>query len=147
MSYKFVIPLLLLFSIVSLASAQGSTISATNYSAAYANQTITQTLSYVNQVNQSAYLIFYPDLSKAYSYIGQAQKVYLSSPSSAVSYANQAYLIAQSQYLQIGTYRLASLAVMLILTAAFLTWIYFLMKPMKSPTERRYGKKANTSRK
>lgn len=131
MGYKFLIPLLLLFSMISLASAQGSTISGANYSVEYANQTINQTLSYINQVNQSAYLIFYPDLSKAYSYIAQARQVYTSSPGGAVSYSNRAYSIAQSQYLQIGAYRSASFAVMLILTAAFVIWIYLLMKPMR----------------
>ncbi|MDE1850983.1 MAG: hypothetical protein KGH54_04300, partial [Candidatus Micrarchaeota archaeon] len=95
-------------------------------------QTINQTLSYINQVNQSAYLIFYPDLSKAYSYLAQAQQVYSSSPSSAVSYANQAYSIAQGQYSQINSYRSLSTILLIVMAALVLYWLHVLMKPVKN---------------
>lgn len=137
MSYKFVISILLLIYSVPMASAQGSTITATNYTASYANQTINQTLSYVNQVNQSAFLIFYPDLTQAYAYLGQAQQVVSASPSSAVAYSNQAFSIAQQQYSKIGTYRSASLAIMLLFTAIFFLWLYLLMKPLGKTSKRK----------
>jgi len=137
MSYKFVIPILLLIYSVSMASAQGSTITATNYTSSYANQTINQTLSYVNQVNQSAFLIFYPDLAQAYAYLDQAQQVASASPSSAVAYSNQAFSIAKQQYSRIGVYRSASLVIMLLLTTIFIVWLYLLMKPVGKVSKRK----------
>ena len=104
--------LLLLFA----AAAHAQQVS--NYSAAYADQIIAQSLSYVNAVNQSGYIIFYPNLTQAYSYIAKAQKIYLTSPGSAVLYANEAAASANGEYQRISRYRFGSLLVLLIFSGA-----------------------------
>lgn len=123
--------ILILLSIIPIAFAQSSIINGTSYTSAYANQTINQTISYITAVNQSAYLIFYPNLTAAYSYINKAQKLSVSSPDGAVSYANLAYSSAQSQYEQLGAYRTESLIAMLFVAAVFLIWTYSIMKRVR----------------
>lgn len=120
--------LLFLFSIISTAYAQSYNFSLANYTHDYANQTINQTLGYVNTINQSGYLIFYTNLTRAYSYLTKAQQIQGVSPSLAVLYSNQAASEAQKQYLQMSTYRLVSFFIMLILSALALVWLYLLMR-------------------
>ncbi|MGI0141791.1 MAG: hypothetical protein ACREBF_04050 [Candidatus Micrarchaeales archaeon] len=135
---RYIAAIILIFaSMILISGAQAPTITAQNYTIAYANQTINQTMSYVNLVNQSGYLIFYPNLSGAYAYLAKAQNIYTTSPSSAILYANQAKAIAKEQYAQIGTYRTTSLAVMAILTVAFFIWLYGIMSPMKKIQNRK----------
>ncbi|MDE1804392.1 MAG: hypothetical protein KGH59_01250 [Candidatus Micrarchaeota archaeon] len=103
-------------------------VSSANYSVAYASQTINTTLAYIDNVNQSGYLIFYPHLSAAYNYIGEAQKAYRSSPNTAVEYAALAMRSAQEEYSRISSFRAASFAVMSFFTIVSFALMYAVMR-------------------
>lgn len=88
------------------------------YSKAYANATLAGASAYVSSVNQSGYLVFYPNLTQAYAYLGKAQAAYNSSPAAAVLYADEARSSAEEQYGAMSGYRNLSFAMMAVLTAA-----------------------------
>ncbi|MDE1825837.1 MAG: hypothetical protein KGH61_04750 [Candidatus Micrarchaeota archaeon] len=132
--------LLLLFPAILLAGSQPASVAGTNYTSAYASSVINQTQAYLDTVNQSAYLIFYPDLSKAYSYLGQAREIYQSSPSGAIENAYLARSYATEQYQSISAYRSASLPVVIILALLSLAWLYYVMKPIKKVGQRKINK-------
>lgn len=119
---------LLLISLSSILFAQSSSIASTGYTSAYANQTVNQTLSYVNQVNDSGYLIFYPNLTSSYSYLGKAEQYASSSPDSSVLYSQMAAKQAQEEYSRISGYKTDSLWIMLFLSIVSLIWLLGLMQ-------------------
>ena len=90
--------------------------SGSNYTQGYANATISRASSYVESVNESGYLIFYPNLTQAYVYLNKAQAAYIRSPDQAVAYANEAQASAAQQYSDIGEYRYAAFAAMAAIT-------------------------------
>jgi hypothetical protein len=120
--------------IISLGSAQ-STIS--NFSKAYANATINQAVSVVNQVNESGYLIFYPNLTQSYLDLNRSISLYNASPASAVIFANRAASEANVQYMLISGYKQISFIIMLAFTIIFTLIIIKVMKPVKSVAKRR----------
>ena len=130
------IGILILISLFAIAGAQSPAINGANYTSAYASNTINQTQAYIDTINQSAYLIFYPDLSKAYSYLNQARAIYQSSPSGAVEDAYLARNYATEQYQSISAYRSEAVPVVVILAALSLAWLYYVMKPIKKQGQR-----------
>ena len=111
-----------------------------NYTAGYANATLAGASSYIRTVNQSGYLIFYPNLTQAYGYLGKAEAAYnRSSPAEAVLYANEARASAEEQYQDIGAYRNESFAVMAVLVV--LSAGVVVMSMRKAKTEKRRGKR------
>lgn len=124
--FAFFAAFLLIFTSFSFAQ---STISSASYNVSSASAIINSSAAYVNTVNQSAYLVFYPNLAKPYAYLNEAKLVYKSSPSTAVEYANLASLSAQQEYERISSYKSVSLLAALILTILFFAWTYFIMKP------------------
>ena len=61
------------------------------------NQRINSTLAYVNMVNESSYLIYYPNLTQAYDDINQAKNASITNPPRALSLLSQAHQSAQQQ--------------------------------------------------
>jgi hypothetical protein len=121
--------------IMTMSSAQ-STIS--SFSKTYANATITQAISVLNQVNQSGYLIvFNPNLTQAYLDLNRSISLYNTSPASAVIFANRAINEANTQYMLISEYKQISFIIMLAFTIAFALLIVKVMKPVKGATKRR----------
>lgn len=137
----FVIPALLL--IVSM-NAQSQSFGNANYTSAQASQIINSTWTYVNTINQSSYLIFYPNLNASYQYLNQSQGVYKTSPNLAVAYAYLAKKYADKEYARIGTYRNNSLIVMLIFSVIMLAAVYLVMKPV-AKEQRKKHKRVNRS--
>ena len=99
---------------------------------AEANSIINNATAYVNTVNQSGYLIFYPNLTKAYSYLNKSEQVYKSDPNAAVRDANLAMDSAKSQYERISAYRSTSFIVMAIATVVSFVLVYVTMKPKRN---------------
>ena len=118
---------LLLISLFSILYSQSS-IATTNYTSAYANHTINQTLGYINQVNESGYLIFYPNLASAYAYIQKAQQSATTSPDTAILYAGMATTQAQAEYSRISGYKTLSFWIMVFLSLISLIWLFALMQ-------------------
>ena len=125
--------LLLPFFLFSLASglAHASQLSHSNYTQAQANAIIRNATNYINEVNDSGYLVFYPNLTQAYSYLNKSYALYPSSPSGAVYYATLASASAQGQYGRISYYRSASLITVLVLTVVVAALLYLFMRPVK----------------
>ncbi|MDE1870426.1 MAG: hypothetical protein KGH71_05620 [Candidatus Micrarchaeota archaeon] len=119
---------LLLISLSSILFAQSSSIASANYTSAYANQTVNQTLGCINQINDSGYLIFYPNLTSAYSYLSKAQQSEVSSPESAILYSHMAAAQAQSEYSKISGYKTDSFWIMVFLSLISLIWLFSLMQ-------------------
>ena len=93
-------------------AAAGAQPQVTNPTAAYANQTVSNASYYLSQVNESGYLIFYPNLTQAYSDLFKAESAYNTSPATAVVYANKAVGEAAGEYARISDYRAESIIVM-----------------------------------
>ncbi len=110
------------------------------YTPEQANQIINSTLTYVNRINQSAYLVFAPSLKQAYAYLSDAERLYNTSPATAVAYADLARLYASRQYAKIRSYAPIAIAATLILSAFFIFLLYRYMKPLKE------GRKGSTER-
>lgn len=125
--------LLLLLSFAFAIQPASSQVISSNFSKEYANQTINQAIAVLNDVNQSGYLVFYPNLTQAYADLNSSMALYNTSPAAAVVLANKAMYEATAQYDAIGRYRQVSIAVMLVLTAVFAVIIYRIMKPVRRP--------------
>jgi hypothetical protein len=112
--------LLLLSSLlVSNALSQGSNMSTA----------INSTLSYVNKVNQSAYLVFYPNLTSAYNYINNAINVSHTDPAYAYALLHEAAGSAGQQLALVNRYRMQSFYVLVVVSAALAILLSRLMKP------------------
>ena len=99
-------------------------------SKASANTTINNAITVLNEVNESGYLIFYPNLTQAYADLNKSMQVYNVSPSASEVLANRAEAEAQAQYQQINTYRQDSIGVMLFLTAILAYIVVIVARPV-----------------
>lgn len=102
-----------------------------NYSVEYANMTINSTAAYVQMINESAYLIFTPNLTSAYKYLDMARQVYTAQPDLAVLYAGKAHDAAAEAYNNISSYREDSLIAVAVLTAITAVALYKLGMPVR----------------
>ncbi|MDE1874354.1 MAG: hypothetical protein KGI04_04550 [Candidatus Micrarchaeota archaeon] len=102
-----------------------------NPTIAYANETVSNAAYYLSQVNESGYLIFYPNLTQAYSDLFKAESTYNTSPSSAVVFANKAVDEANTEYQRISTYRSESAVVMVAFTIFFVLLLGRVARPVK----------------
>lgn len=125
------------FALLAVASAQSEIGTATRQAA---NQTISSAANYIELVNESSYLIFYPNLTQAYSDLAKAQNLYNTSPTSSVVYANKAAGEASAEYERISRYKSESIIVMLVLTALFALLLVILMRPVRNGTGKRRAK-------
>jgi hypothetical protein len=92
---------------------------------------INSTSSYIQQVNQSSYLIFYPNLTAAYNYLGMAKNESQLNQDYALSLLSKADQSAKTQQGLILRYQDAS-AYALAVLAVFLTAVlYVFMRPSK----------------
>lgn len=113
--------------------AYGQQLTTINYTQSQANTIIKNATNYVSQINQSGYLIFYPDLKQAYASLNRSMFLYSHGAYSAsVPYANQAVYYATLAYQNIGVYRYLGFAIVIAFTAAVGFALYKLMKPTKA---------------
>ena len=120
--------------VIFLSGAQ-STIS--NFSSEYANATINQAISVVNQVNESGYLIFYPNLTQAYHYLDIAKTQPANSTAYAYSLLAQARSSAQSQLNAMNAYKTYSLYATVASAVIFAVLLYVLMAPRGNVVDRK----------
>ncbi len=103
------------------------------------------TLKYVNLVNKSSYIVFYPNLKGAYVNLSKAKNLSKENPAEAYSLLENSYHSASVQLKKISKYRLPTLIILIVLTILSSLYLYHLMEPVKlKPDEklRRNGKKA-----
>ena len=122
-------------------SSAGASINSTSYNYTSANQMVNNATNYVNTLNMSGYLVFYPNLTQAYSYLNKSYLVLNSSPNSAVQYANLASSSAYFAYLRTESYRQISLAAVVIFTLAIAVLLRFQMTPVKRQARPKVGRK------
>ena len=106
------------------ASSNGST----NITAA-----INSTRQYIDRVNQSAYLVFYPNLNYAYNALNEAVNVSHTNATEAYSLLQLASSSAAAAQRHIYQYSLASIYALAVISAALAAMLFYLMrKPKKS---------------
>lgn len=116
----FALGLLLLFSLFICNSlSQGYDIGAA----------INSTRSYVDKVNQSAYLVFYPNLTAAYGYINDAANVSHTNPAYAYALLGKAMSSAEQQLNLINRYRTESFYTLAAVSIILAILLNRLMKP------------------
>jgi hypothetical protein len=98
---------------------------------------INTTEAFVNRVNQSGYLIFYPNLTASYHDISLATNYSKSNASYAYSLLSIARENAQAQQLKIYQYKTYSLYVLILSALILLCVLYSLMKLRKTAETRR----------
>ncbi len=104
--------------------AQGSSISGGDLGSA-----INSTASFINMVNQSGYLIFYPNLTQAYSYLNLAKQDSQSNPGYSYLLLTRAKASAQAELNSIDQYRSDSLYILVIFAILLAILLYLLMMP------------------
>ncbi|MCL5427758.1 MAG: hypothetical protein M1321_01095 [Candidatus Marsarchaeota archaeon] len=106
--------------------AYAAGMSAQGYTAKQANLTIQNISAYIQTVNESSFLVFSPNLTQAYYYLGKARAYYNKSPSLAVQYAFMANSSAMAAYDSMGKYRNYAILAMLVFTGVvgFLLYVF-----------------------
>ncbi len=117
----------MLVSYISLSHSQSSSIHGSNIA-----DEINSTSSFIKMVNQSGYLIFYPNLNVAYGYLNLAKEQSQKNVSYSYMLLAMARDSAQSQLNMIGQYKTESLYVLIISAAILAVVLYFLMIPRKT---------------
>jgi hypothetical protein len=113
-----------------VATLGGQVITSPNYTAEQANGIITNTTAYVQSVNQSAFLVFYPNLTMANYYLRVSKSIYKTNPSEAVFYARQAAAAASAAYSGIALRKGMGLFLATVFTIAMGAALYVFMKPI-----------------
>ncbi|MGC8629075.1 MAG: hypothetical protein ACP5T4_02595 [Candidatus Micrarchaeia archaeon] len=103
-----------------------------------ANATLAKAKAYVQLINESGFLVFYPNLSPSYAYLTKAEKVLNKSPSESIAYADLAVDEAKKSYENLNKYRVWSFIIMVLLTIAIGILLFALMgKPAKRPKNKK----------
>ncbi len=94
-------------------------------------QTLNSATAYVNAINGSGYLIFYPNLTQAYGYLNKSQSALNASPNASEYYAGLAMNSAKVEYDRIESYKYYSALVLLVSTLMLGALIYLYLLPIK----------------
>lgn len=86
------------------------------------------TETYIQNVNMSAYLIFYPNLKQAYTYLNLSKITYSTNPQKAYKFLNMSFNSASTELHKINSYKEYSLIVMIILSILSGIVLYKIMK-------------------
>ncbi len=104
------------------------------------NSSINSTTAYIQQVNESAYLIFYPNLSSAYNYLQKAENVSGTNATMAYVLLSEARASAAKQQDYLNGEKQVSAAVMAALTIITALLLFQVMKrrtPARKATTKR----------
>ncbi len=115
-------------SLIFLFSFSGAeTVSVQSYSSAQARTIINQSIAYLNNINESGYLFFNPNLAQAYTYLNRSIELENSSPNTAIAYAYQAENSANTAFGRIDAYREYALVGVVAFTIIFGLFLYRLV--------------------
>ena len=131
------LPILALLSLIGLLAVARAQSGIGGVTQQYANQTLAGAADFVNLVNESGYLVFYPNLTQAYADLGRAGQFLNTSPSSSIVYANKAAAEAMAQYQIISRNRQTAAIVMLAISLLSGLALYRLSKPVAKEPRRR----------
>ncbi len=96
------------------------------------SNTINTTYSYINTVNYSAYLFFYPNLTQAYSYYYKAVNVSTKNSTQTYTLLQQARSSAGNELIKINKYKQQSTEALAVVSVFLIVILYMLMRPYKS---------------
>ncbi|MGC8586560.1 MAG: hypothetical protein ACP5K5_03400 [Candidatus Micrarchaeia archaeon] len=91
---------------------------------------INMTERYINMVNKSAYIIFYPNLTSAYSYLEKAKNISRSDPAYASELLYDARRSAGEQLASIYRYRNESVLALSVVAVILAIALYWYMRPV-----------------
>ncbi len=129
---------LLLFYFVSYTSAAGgSAVNPGGQISFTINESINNTIAYIDKVQNESYLIFYPDLRKADAYLGEAINVSSGNAAKAQMLLSEAQASASQQEIYLNENRTAAFAVAGILTIAAAAALFVVARPMKKSPARK----------
>ena len=111
-----------------LPTAQG-TVKANNPNITIA---INDTAQYIQQVNQSAYLVFYPNLTQAYLYLNQAKNASGKSPSYAQLLLTKASESAEQQQNTLNSEKSDAIIVVAVFLFVSAVSLFMAMSPRKN---------------
>ena len=97
---------------------------------------INATRQYLDKVNGSAYLIFYPNLTYAYNALNSAANVSRTNTTEAYALLQAANASAAAAQVRISQYSLASLYALAIISVVFAVVLYRLMRKPKAVKSR-----------
>ncbi len=102
---------------------------------------LNSTRVYVDMVNSSSYLFFYPDLKESYTYLNESASIYKTNSSMAYLLLGLARSFASSELSRIDSYRAYSLAATVAAAAIFTVVLYLLMRPSRGNKRKDYTSK------
>ncbi len=106
---------------------------AANAQSTYGNmslgESINSTASYINTINQSSYLIFYPNLTWAYKYLNLARNESHTNATYSYLLLEKANASAEIQAQLLSRYQQLSALVLVALTVLLAAILYFFMRP------------------
>ncbi len=98
------------------------------------NSIYNTTAAYVEYVNESSYIVFYPNLHNVYINLSKAKNVSKKDPQMADSLLKSAYVESHKQLENINVYKIPALIVTVILTIITLLYLYYLTIPINKPS-------------
>ncbi len=90
---------------------------------------INMTSSYVNSINQSSYLVFYPNLTASYKYLNEARTEFAANQTYAYSLLSKARQSATEQQTSLLRYQSLSLYILAASSILLAIILYIYMKP------------------
>ncbi len=100
---------------------------------------INSTTAYINKVNQSGYLVFYPQLSQAYGYLNQAKNQSKANLTESYFLLAKARASAYSQQQSLAQNERYSLYALVLISVFLAVLLYVLMAPYRA--RRNVGKR------
>jgi len=91
------------------------------------NSSLKNTLSIINEVNNSAYIIFYPNLTSSYKYIKEAENISSKNLSLALSLLNKSKDNALIQEELLNKNKVFAFIITLIITIITIVILYFII--------------------
>ncbi len=104
-------------------------------------QQINSTAAYIQTVNESGYLIFYPNLSQSYALLAKAQNESTSNPSQSLSLLTMARQSADQQLQIIDSYRNTAAVIVAIFVIVIGTLLYYTMIPYRRRNTRKRARR------
>jgi hypothetical protein len=130
-----ILAMLIFYGISAHAQSQIGVVSSTNITVA-----INTTAAFINRVNQSGYLVFYPNLAEAYNYLNLARQNSQTNTQYAYLLLTNANGSAQAELNRINQYKSDSLYVLIVSAILLAIMLYILMMP-KALVNKRKGAK------
>ncbi len=103
------------------------------------NASINSTTAYIEQVNESSYLVYYPNLTTAYSDLGKAINASKTNETEAAALLVQARQSAQAAQARVEAHKPSSFAILVGIGIIVAALLYMFMRPVRDRQRRSNG--------